>query len=397
MLSVTVLGGAGLQGSQAARLLHARPDVAEVVIGDLNLEAAEQAANMIGPKCRGVAVDATDGDAIASALTASSSDVLLNCAGPFRHTGTTALNAAIRAEVHYVDVLDDAHMVPAFFRCSDAAERAGVTAAVGFGFSPGLTNILGKLAIREMSNVEELHWSYLCNATLSVEPHLMAHRVQLFGRRARMIVDGQMREVQGGSEAIDLEWPGFGRLTASAIAHPEPEMAHRYFPHLRRAVVRASYTTDSFGRMLSTLGELGFDSERPLGGAARGVSPEEFIGHFLTSATFHESRVWQEVVEAEERLGAVDAARVVAKGRVGGEDIARGYLFVGRRRWESTYTVAAIAAYLVGTGELRRPGVHAPEGFDAERLVEECRNSGLGIEEIEARDLPELTSSVVSA
>jgi hypothetical protein len=69
MTSVTVLGGAGFQGSQAARLLHARSGVTEVVIGDLNLQAAEQAAKMIGPKCRGLAIDATDGDAIANTLT----------------------------------------------------------------------------------------------------------------------------------------------------------------------------------------------------------------------------------------------------------------------------------------------------------------------------------------
>jgi saccharopine dehydrogenase-like NADP-dependent oxidoreductase len=397
MTSVTVLGGAGLQGRQAASLLHARSDVAEVVVGDLNQDAAHQAADRIGPKCRGVAIDAMDGDAIASALAASSSDVLLNCAGPFRRIGTTPLNAAIRAGVHYVDLLDDAHMVPDLFRCSDAAERAGITAAIGFGFSPGLTNILGKLAVRDMSDVEELHWSYLCNATLAVEPHLMAHRVQLFGRCAAMIVDGQVRAVQGGSEAIEVDWPGFGTLTASVIAHPEPVMAHRYFPNLRRAVVRASYTSDSFAQMLATLGELGFDSEQPLDGAVGGVSPEEFIGHFLTSAAFQESRVWRDVVDAEERIGPVDAARVVAKGQRGGEETARGYLFVGRRRWQSTYTVAAIAAYLVGTGELRRPGVHAPEGFEAERLVEECQKSGLGIEEIDARDVPEFASRSVSS
>jgi saccharopine dehydrogenase-like NADP-dependent oxidoreductase len=386
---VMVLGGAGFQGTQAASLLHARSEVADVVLGDLHLEAAEQAASKIGPKCRGVAVDATDVDAIASALATSSIDVVLNCAGPFRRIGTTPLDAAIRAGAHYVDLLDDAHVVPAFFRCSDAAERAGITAAIGFGFSPGLTDILGKLAIRDMSDVDELHWSYLCNPTLSVEPHLMSHRVQLFGRRAGMIVDGQLRQVHGGSEAIEVEWPGFGRLTASVIAHPEPVLAHRYLPHLRRAVVRASYTTDSFGRMLATLGELGFDSEQALGGPAGDLSPEEFIGQFLTSDVFQESRVWREVVDAEERLGDVDAARVVAKGRRGGEETARGYLFLGRKRWQSTYTVGAIAAYLVGTGELRRPGVHAPEAFEAERLVEECQRSGLGIEEIDARDAPE--------
>jgi lysine 6-dehydrogenase len=397
MTSVTVLGGAGLQGSQAAGLLHARSDVAEVLLGDLNLEAAEQAADRIGPKCRGIAIDATDGDAIASALTASSSDVLLNCAGPFRRIGTTPLNAAIRAGVHYVDLLDDAPMVPALFRCSEAAERAGITAAIGFGFSPGLTDILGKLAVRDMSDVEELHWSYLCNATLAVEPHLMAHRVQLFGRRAAMVVDGQMRQVQGGSEAIELKWPGFGALTASAIAHPEPVMAHRYFPNLRRAVVRASYTSESFAQMLAMLGELGFDSEQPLGGVAGSVSPEEFIGHFLTSAAFQESQVWRDVVDAEKRLGDVDAARVIAKGQRGGAGAARGYLFVGRRRWQSTYTVGAVAAYLVGTGQLRRPGVHAPEAFDPEPLVEECQKGGLGIEEIDARDAPELASPFVNS
>jgi lysine 6-dehydrogenase len=397
MTSVMVLGGAGFQGSQAARVLHARSDVAEVILGDLDPEAAEQAASNVGSKCRGVAIDATDGDAIATALATSSTDVLLNCAGPFRRIGTTPLEAAIRAGVNYVDLLDDAHMVPAFFRCSDAAERAGITAGIGFGFSPGLTDILGKLAIRDMSDVEELHWSYLCNPTLSVEPHLMAHRVQLFGRRAMMIVDGQLRQVQGGSEAIEVQWPGFGRLTASAIAHPEPVMAHRYLPHLRRGVVRASYTSDSFARMLATLGELGFDSEGQLGGPAGEVSPEEFIGHFLTSSAFQESRVWQDVVDAEERLGDVDAARVVAKGQRDGEETRRGYLFVGRRRWESTYTVGAIAACLVATGELRRPGVHAPEAFDPERLVRECQKSGLGIEEIDARDAPELASCAVTS
>ena len=176
-----------------------------------------------------------------------------------------------------------------------------------------------------------------------------------------------------------MQWPGFGTLTASAIAHPEPVMAHRYFPQLRRAVVRASYTTDSFGRMLAMLGELGFDSEHPLRGVAGGVSPEEFIGHFLTSATFHESRVWHEVVEAEERLGAVE------RGSSGREGPSR---WRGRRARIPFRRGTAMAGDIHRRRHCRLPGgdrsATTPWGACTGRV--RCSATGGGMSERRTRD-----------
>ncbi|WP_162240187.1 saccharopine dehydrogenase NADP-binding domain-containing protein [Rathayibacter sp. Leaf296] len=389
-MKVLILGGAGFQGSRAARLLASRPEVNAVVLGDLSREAAETAAARLGEKAIGIRVDALDSDALAASFAEHAPDVVLNCAGPFRYTGPAALRAAIRSRVNYVDLLDDEQVVDDFLAMSDDAAAAGITAVTGFGFTPGMSNILGRHLADQLDVVEELHWTYLVNATRTVAPHLMGHRVQLFGPDAKMIRDGDIVSVPGGSQEIEIDWGRYGRTSATTCTHPEPMLAHRYFPGIRRAVIRACYTEESFPRLLATLGNAGLGSEAPLVVGGRAIAPEIFIGEFLTSDAFTTSDVWRRVLAAEDDLGPVDGLRVVASGIRGGAHCILSATYLSSDRWTATHGTAAIGAFLVGSGILRLPGVNSPEAFPADRIMQELRDCGLEITEREEADAPEI-------
>ena len=57
------------------------------------------------------------------------------------------LRAAIRAGCHYVDVCDDWEPTLEMLALDTEARAAGVTAVIGLGASPGITNLLAVQAI----------------------------------------------------------------------------------------------------------------------------------------------------------------------------------------------------------------------------------------------------------
>ena len=56
----------------------------------------------------------------------------------------------IDAGIDYVDVWDDVSVVDEIFSKDKAAKDAGITAVIGLGFSPGVTNLMAALAVSQM-------------------------------------------------------------------------------------------------------------------------------------------------------------------------------------------------------------------------------------------------------
>ncbi len=80
-MKVIALGGAGVMGSFAARILAGSPRVGELVIADRNRVAAERLAGELGDKCRAKIIDAGDRERIESVIRGF--DVVLGMIGPF--------------------------------------------------------------------------------------------------------------------------------------------------------------------------------------------------------------------------------------------------------------------------------------------------------------------------
>jgi saccharopine dehydrogenase (NAD+, L-lysine-forming) len=393
MSEVVVLGGAGLQGAAAARALGRLDGIERVVVVDRDVHAAEQVAASIGGQAQHDQVDARDSEDVKRVLQKWQPRVVLNCVGPFRRFGPSTLTAAIASGVDYVDLLDDAEVVGSYLALDDAARAAGVTAAFGVGFTPGLTNIIGRHLATGLDSVEEIHYAYIVNATLSVPTHLMTHRVQMFARDAMIVRDGELLSVPGGSDPVELDWPGVGSFPASVCTHPEPICAHQHYPGVRHSTIRGCYTCPEFLGLLVALGTSGWGESTAFRSNGAELGPDVVIGDFLTSDVFEASATWSRMVEAEERYGAVDGVRVAVSGWQDGKLVRRAAHQICHDRWFTTHTTAAVGAALMATGVLHAPGVHSAEVFEPAPTLAALAAVGIEITEVDAEHAPEFARS----
>jgi len=234
-MKVVCLGGAGGMGRYAARTAAAFDFVDEVVIADLNVKTAAAFAKQLGEKARGVAVDVRDQKMLEAVL--SRGDIVLNTVGPFFKFGVPILKAAIQTGRNYIDLCDDWEPTLEMLDLHDAAIRAGVTAVIGLGASPGITNLLAVLAIKELDRADKIYtvWDLDSAKPETIGPvpsAAMVHGMLQLSGKIRVWEDGGYREVRPVRK-IRLAYPGIGVRSAWSIGHPEAITLPRYFPGLK--------------------------------------------------------------------------------------------------------------------------------------------------------------------
>jgi short subunit dehydrogenase-like uncharacterized protein len=135
MADIVLFGATGYTGRLTAAVLHGKG--ADFAIAGRNPDKLQALAATTGsPETMVVSVGDTDG--LVKAL--SGARVLLTCVGPFEKLGHTALEAALRAGVHYVDSTGEGTfirtMIDGFHeRALDA--RIALAPALGFDEVPG--------------------------------------------------------------------------------------------------------------------------------------------------------------------------------------------------------------------------------------------------------------------
>jgi saccharopine dehydrogenase (NAD+, L-lysine-forming) len=150
---VALLGGAGTQGQAFLRAL-ARPGTAVQVLAlDRQWsDASRAAAETLGCTVATADLEA-DGDAITGLVAGAS--LIVNMAGPFDSAGTVALELATSVGVDYLDICDDVGATAAMLELHDAARSAGTAALLGMGASPGMTNIIVRLALDALGDAPD--------------------------------------------------------------------------------------------------------------------------------------------------------------------------------------------------------------------------------------------------
>jgi saccharopine dehydrogenase-like NADP-dependent oxidoreductase len=220
-----VLGAAGAVGSQMVAGLRARGHE-DVVAADRDPSGAREVAHRHGAEH--AAVDVLDREGLALLLRGA--DVVLSAVGPFYRFGTTVLRAAIDSGTTYVDVADDPAPTLEMLALDPAARAAGVSAVVGAGASPGLSNLLAVAAARELHSTARVVTAWPedpvadlaeLGSTASAATEHWVHQMTrdvpaLRGRRLTLV-----RPLT----AITLDVPG-RRTTAWTVGHPEAVTLH---------------------------------------------------------------------------------------------------------------------------------------------------------------------------
>lgn len=153
-MKVVVLGGAGRFGGTTSWLLAQSEKISELVIVGRDLERAKAFADVLGAKARAAAADVADPASLDALLAGAA--LVANTTGPYYATLLPVLEAAIRNGVNYCDFSDEWNATEQALAQDVAARRAGITAIVGMGAAPGVTNLLGVRAAHLLDRVDSL-------------------------------------------------------------------------------------------------------------------------------------------------------------------------------------------------------------------------------------------------
>src|SRR5579884_82063 len=284
-MHIIVLGGAGAMGRITVRTLVEYPDVDRITIADYNEERARELAATLGSsKLEARQIDVNDEERLCSLLRGA--DVALVAVDYVYNL--PILRACIKERVHYADLGGLFHMSRTLMELNAEAEAAGITAVMGMGGTPGITNMLAKLAVDQLERVDSIKVQLGCaDATPSsaplVAPYSMRTVLDEFTKEPQVFQDGQWYSQQplSGQEEIIFPLP-VGRATAIYSLHSECATFPLSFQDkgIRYVSFKIAFPSD-FLTKLKFLVDLGFGSNEPINVRGAKVSPREVLARLL--------------------------------------------------------------------------------------------------------------------
>jgi lysine 6-dehydrogenase len=292
-MRVVVVGGAGAMGRWTVRDLTESEGVDEVVVADLDGSRAREAAGWAAARSgsngtaqvSGLALDAADGETLRRAF--DGADVVCNCA--VHATNLPVMEACADAGTHYVDLGGLFHTTRRQLALHDRFVAAGVTAVVGMGGSPGITNVLAALAGRDLERVEEVEVRLgVADFAPSGAPVPVPYAIQTildeFSVPAVTFRDGRLVEVPAMGEQEELDFPPpVGRVRVGHTLHSEVATLPLHFAD--RGVRSVSFKVGfpaAFMDKLALLTALGLADTTPVELPGGPVVPRELLVRCIT-------------------------------------------------------------------------------------------------------------------
>ncbi|HEU4784102.1 MAG TPA: saccharopine dehydrogenase NADP-binding domain-containing protein [Ktedonobacterales bacterium] len=398
-MHIVVLGGGGAMGRITVRALAEDARVQRVTVADLGEAAAQKTIDWLEQgrgKAVATACDVRDADGLAKLL--GGADVVLNATDyPFN---LDVMRAALTAKISYADLGGLFHMTRKQYELHGAFAEAGLTAVLGIGSTPGITNILARVAADQLDTVERLDVR-IGSADLRggdmpfAPPYSIRTILDECSLEPMVFADGETHAVAPltGQEAIAFPAP-VGQMTAMYTLHSEVALFPVSFGErgLRHASFKIAFPPE-FLDQLRLLVDLGIANTAPLAvrGARKGqtvqVAPREVLVALLQQRA-------STLPPGEPN--DCDVLRVVATGTQGDVpmELTEEMVVLPYKPWSigagdlDTGVPLAIAGILLASGEARLPGAHGAERvFDPAAFLRELARYGMHAHETLTRTI----------
>ena len=361
-MHIIVLGGAGAMGRVTVRTLTEYEDIDQITIADYNEERARDvAATLNSNKILVRQIDVCDSERL-SKLVRGATVVLSAVEYVFNQP---ILRACIQEKVHYADLGGLFHMTRKLMDMSPEAEAAGITAILGMGGTPGITNILARAAADKLDRVDSIKVQLGCSDdTPSTAPLVAPYSIRTildeFTRPPQVFQNDTWYPQQPltGQEELIFPLP-VGRATAIFSLHSECASFPVSFraKGIRHVSFKIAFPSD-FVKKLKFLVDIGFGSDEPISVRGVKVSPREVLARLLEMTPVED-------VEPQD----CDVLRVVVAGEAQGQrlEIVTQVVVLPYRRWGigagalDTGTPLAIAGCMLANEEITRRGAFGPE------------------------------------
>ncbi len=361
-MHIIVLGGAGAMGRVAVRALTEYDEVDRITIADYHEGSARALATALNSsKIEVRPIDVNDAVRLAALLRGS--DVVLSAVDYAYNL--PVLKACIQEKVHYADLGGLFHMTRTLMQLHDEARTAGITAIMGMGGTPGITNILARAAVDQLERVASIKVQLGCSdetpATAPlVAPYSIRTILDEFTKQPQVFQDGAWHPQPplSGQEEIVFPLP-VGRAMALYSLHSECATFPLSFRDkgINYVSFKIAFPADFLAK-LKFLVDLGFGSDEPLNVRGDKVSPREVLAKLL------------EMTPPENAAPHdCDVLRVVVSGQADGQpvEITNQVVVLPYRRWNisagalDTGVPLAIAGVMLARGEISERGAFSPE------------------------------------
>ena len=242
-MKVLAIGGCGSMGRYAIKAAQNFSSVDQIIIADINKESAETFAASLNEKVSAIQLDASDSNALKQAM--KDINIVVNTCGPYFKFGAPILKASIASGCNYIDICDDWEPTIDMMKLDTDAKSAGVSATIGLGASPGLTNLMALIAIRELDEVTTVYTGWDIGGT-SLDENAMQQSENAAMMHGIEQMTGQVKVFQGGIfkmvrplQKIKVDYPGSSDFNGNIFGHPEAVTFPNYFPKLKDSINHA--------------------------------------------------------------------------------------------------------------------------------------------------------------
>ncbi|MDH5390881.1 MAG: saccharopine dehydrogenase NADP-binding domain-containing protein [Candidatus Bathyarchaeota archaeon] len=374
-MKVLILGGAGSMALATIRdfLEFDSSEVSELVIADISYEKVKKRADELpSQKVSPAFCDVTDYANLVKLM--KGHDVVID---ETNIPGVLRLKAALEAGVHIIDLGTWSKDTLEQLKLDGEFEKAGLTAILGLGSSPGITNLYSRYIVDKLDTAESIHLSFAyaesTKATLFVP---FAGAIEEFTNDVMIFQDGKHVELPPQSGQEDARFPDpIGVRRLMYVPHPEVATFPIYFKEkeIKNVSVKAGFVPE-FVEKINFLIDLGLLSREPMKVKDTTVVPEDIVMACISK-----------LPQPAEQID-YGCTRAVIKGEKSGEKLEYtaelfshpypGLTGVQHRTGHSP----AIGARMIKRGEIKRRGVFPPEvGINPKKFFKELARRGLDV------------------
>lgn len=388
-MSKVVIIGAGGVGNVVAQKCAQLPDIfTEIVLASRTVAKCETIAVDVmaktGVTILTVALDADNVVETTKFLNSEKPELLINVALPYQDLAL--MDACLDAGVHYMDTANYEPPEEAKFEYKwqwayqDRFKKAGLTALLGSGFDPGVTNVFCAYAQKHLfdeietidildANAGEHGYHFATN----FNPEINIREITANGRYWE---EGEWKEVEPMSMHQVYDFPVIGEQDAYLLYHEEMESLCQNIKGLKRIRFWMTFS-QKYLTHLKVLENVGMTSIEPIDFKGQKVPPIEFLKALLPDPASLGPRTKGKTCIGCDILGAKDGK----KKRIfiyNSCDHQECFKEVSSQAISYTTGVPAmIGAQMILKGPWKEPGVWNMEQCDPDPFMEELNLRGL--------------------
>lgn len=388
MHKVLIIGAGGV-GSVVVHKCAEQPDVfSEITLASRTyekcVEIAESVRKKTGREIRTEKVDADSVDELAGLISKTNPSIVINTALPYQDL--TIMDACLKTGVSYLDTANYEPPEEAKFEYSwqwayrEQFTEKGLTAILGCGFDPGVTNIFCAYARDKIFDTIEYIDIVDCNAGDHGHPFATNFNPEInireITQKGKYWEEGEWKYIEPLSESMIIDFPEVGERKAYLLYHEEEESLVKNIPGLKRIRFWMTFS-EEYLTHLRVLQNVGMT----------GIEPVEFEGHSIIPLKFLKALLPDPASLSEGYTGKTSIGCII-EGIKDGKRIKKMiYNVCGHEKAHDevgaqavSYTTgvpAALGAEMFIRGIWNKPGVWNVEQLDPVPFLEELGDRGL--------------------